>query len=92
MASGAVLGVMFVINFSFQGMGKGFQSLLLAVGRQGLVYLPVLIIMDKIIGLEGIIWAQPCADFVCIIASIIMFRAIMKKLENGEKYEEETSG
>ncbi len=72
MSSGAVLGILFIINFAFQGMGKGLQSLILAVGRQGLVFLPLLFIMDKLVGLEGIIWAQPTADFICIIAAVIM--------------------
>ena len=81
MSSGAVLGILFIINFSFQGMGKGMQSLLLAVGRQGFVYLPALFIMDKLIGLEGIIWAQPAADFICIIASIIMYNIVLKNLK-----------
>ncbi len=85
MASGAFLGILFIINFSFQGMGKGFQSLMLAVGRQGLVFLPMLIIMDKLIGLEGIIWAQPAADYVCIVASLIMFKIVMNKLEKGRE-------
>ena len=94
MSSGALIGIMFIINFSFQGMGKGFQSLLLAVGRQGLVYIPLLFIMDKLIGLEGIIWAQPAADFVCIVASLIMFRIVVNKLERqkeGENYEKQAS-
>lgn len=91
MSSGAVLGIMFIINFSFQGMGKGFQSLLLAVGRQGLIYLPLLFVMDKLIGLEGIIWAQPAADFLCIIASLIMLSLVMRKL-HASKQEEESNG
>lgn len=81
MTPGFAIGVMFIINFAFQGMGKGIQSLILAAGRQGLVYLPVLIIMDKAVGLEGLIWAQPAADFVCIVLSIIMFAFTMKKLK-----------
>ena len=81
MTSGAVIGILFIVNFSFQGMGKGFQSLLLAVGRQGLVYLPLLFVMDRLVGLEGLIWAQPTADFICIIASIIMYNIVLKKLK-----------
>lgn len=81
MTPGFAIGIMFIINFAFQGMGKGIQSLILAVGRQGLVYLPVLIVMDKAVGLEGLIWAQPTADFVCIVLSIIMFAVTMKKLK-----------
>ena len=80
MSPGVVLGIMFIINFAFQGMGKGVQSFILAAGRQGLIYLPMLFIMDKFVGLEGLVWAQPVADVVCIIISVIMFLSTMKKL------------
>lgn len=79
MTPGAVIGILFVINNAFQGMGKGIQSLILAVGRQGLVFLPTLIIMDKLVGLNGIVWAQPTADFVCVVMAIVMFAIVMKK-------------
>ncbi|MBR4240783.1 MAG: MATE family efflux transporter [Eubacterium sp.] len=85
MSAGPLIGVMFIINFAFQGMGKGGKSLLLAISRQGLVFLPTLIIMDKLIGLEGIMWAQPTADYFCIILSVIMFASTMKKLEKEEE-------
>ena len=81
MAPGAVIGIMFVINFSFQGMGKGIQSLILAAGRQGLIYLPMLFIMNSIVGLEGIIWAQPAADFFCVVLSLIMLKSVTNKLK-----------
>lgn len=80
MSPGVVLGIMFIINFAFQGMGKGVQSFILAAGRQGLIYLPMLFIMDKFVGLEGLVWAQPVADVVCIVISVIMFLSTMKKL------------
>ena len=85
MSAGPFIGVMFIINFAFQGMGKGGRSLILAVSRQGLVFLPMLIIMDKLIGLEGIIWAQPAADYFCIIMSLIMFSSLINKLKKEEK-------
>ncbi|MGN0531779.1 MAG: MATE family efflux transporter [Eubacterium sp.] len=80
MTPGPVLGIMFIINFAFQGMGKGMQSFVLAAGRQGLIYLPMLFVMDKFVGLEGLIWSQPVADVVCIIISVIMFWSTIKKL------------
>lgn len=80
MAPGAFIGVMFIINFAFQGMGKGIQSFILAAGRQGLIYLPLLFVMDRFVGLDGIIWAQPIADYVCIALSIIMFTSTIKSL------------
>ncbi len=84
MVPGPVIGIMFVLNFSFQGMGKGFQSLLLSVGRQGLIYIPMLIIMNRLVGLDGIIWAQPTADFACVIMSAIMYIIINKSINDKE--------
>lgn len=73
MSPGPVIGIMFILNFAFQGMGKGAQALTLSVGRQGLIYIPLLFILNKAIGLEGIIWAQATADFCCVVMSIVMF-------------------
>lgn len=84
MSAGPFIGVMFIINFAFQGMGMGGKSLILAAGRQGIVFLPTLFIMDRLIGLEGIIWAQPTADYACIILSLIMFALVVKKLNKKE--------
>ena len=84
MASGPVIGIMFVLNFSFQGMGKGVQSMILSLGRQGLIYVPMLFIMNKLIGLEGIIWSQATADICCVIMSIIMFIFINKNIKKKE--------
>ena len=87
MAPGPLIGIIFIINFSFQGMGKGFQSLILAAGRQGLIYLPLLFIMDALVGLEGLIWAQPAADAVCIVLSLVMFLVTVNKLQRQEQHQ-----
>lgn len=81
MSPGPVIGIMFVLNFSFQGMGKGAQSLLLSVGRQGLFYIPLLFIFNKTIGLNGIIWAQAIADYACVIMSAGMYIHINKGIK-----------
>lgn len=81
MSTGPVIGIMFVLNFAFQGMGKGWQSLLLSVGRQGVVYIPLLFIMNAVIGLEGIIWVQAAADALCVVMSVIMFMFINKGMK-----------
>lgn len=80
MSPGAVIGIMFILNFSFQGMGKGAQSLILSAGRQGLIYIPLLFILNKTVGLDGIIWAQAIADFACVFMSFGMWSIINKGL------------
>lgn len=81
MSPGPIIGIMFVLNFSFQGMGKGFQSLILSVGRQGLIYIPLLFILNAVVGLDGIIWAQASADYACVVMSLIMWFVIKKGIK-----------
>ena len=81
MLSGPFLGIMFTFNFAFQGMGKSIPSLILSLGRQGLVFLPLLIIMSKIKGFNGIVYAQPVADLACIALAAVMFSIINSRLK-----------
>ena len=81
MVSGPFLGIMFTFNFAFQGMGKSIPSLILSLGRQGLVFLPLLFIMSKLTGFNGIVYAQPVADLACMVLGAIMFSIINSKLK-----------
>ncbi|MCM1285404.1 MAG: MATE family efflux transporter [Acetobacter sp.] len=81
MSPGPVIGIMFVLNFAFQGMGKGIQSFILSVGRQGLIYIPLLFIMNRFIGLDGVVWCQAAADFACVIMSLLMWLKTKKDLK-----------
>ncbi|MCR4823137.1 MAG: MATE family efflux transporter [Treponema sp.] len=85
MVSSPVIGILFVFNFSFQAMGKALASLSLAVSRQGFVFLPAIILLDKFLGLKGIVLAQPIADYVSITMALCIFLCMnrqLKKLES----------
>lgn len=88
MLSGPLLGIMFVFTFSFQAMGKAIPSLILSISRQGLIYIPSVIVLDKIIGLDGLIFAQPISDIACLIMSICMFLFFNKGFKEKEKESE----
>lgn len=45
--------VNFLISYTLQAMGKGTQSAILTFSRQGLLNIPLLIIMDRTVGLYG---------------------------------------
>lgn len=79
MVSGPFLGIIFVNNNAFQGMGRGLASLILSVSRQGLIFLPVLLIANALVGLDGLIFAQPIADICSVIMALIMMEMIKKK-------------
>ncbi|WP_298534595.1 MATE family efflux transporter [uncultured Treponema sp.] len=85
MMSTPVLGIQFVLNFSFQAMGKAKQSLALAVSRQGFIFFPATIILNMIFGLKGLVYAQPIADYVSILLAIAMFLYMNRDFKKMEK-------
>ena len=81
-----VMGVNFVINTTFQAMGKGRQSLLLSISRQGLINIPLLYLMDYWFGLYGIIWTQLLADLLTFAIGFYLFTKLTRKLHEEEDY------
>jgi len=60
-------------------MGKAFQALILSVSRQGLMFLPIAIVANKLLGLTGVIYAQPIADIASLTVALLMFVQILAK-------------
>ena len=85
MMSTPILGIQFVLNFSFQAMGMAKQSLALAVSRQGFIFFPATIILNMLFGLKGLVYAQPIADYVSILLAICMFIYMNRDFKKMEK-------
>lgn len=83
LCTGPLFGIYYVITNSLQAMGAAVPSLIINVSRQGLVYIPVLFILNVIIGIDGLVWAQPVVDVISLILGVILylifFKRIMKK-------------
>lgn len=72
------------MNYTFQAMGKGTQSLVLSSCRQGLVNIPLLFIMNHFFGMYGIVWTQLLADLITLIISFSLYWSVYKKLKSEE--------
>ncbi len=70
-----------LFNSIFQAMGKWIQSLMLSVIRQGILLIPCLVILNKYIGVYGLVWSQPISDTAALIVGILMYIGIVKKLK-----------
>ena len=65
-----------VISF-FQATGQSFKSFLLAVLRKGLLDIPLMFLLVRLIPVYGIVWATPIADMACcLVAAVMMTRFI----------------
>ncbi|WP_276717075.1 MATE family efflux transporter [Caloranaerobacter azorensis] len=56
----------------FQALGRGVESLILSLSRQGIFLIPAILILPKIFGLNGVIFSQTVADFFTIIITAIL--------------------
>ncbi|MDR2900298.1 MAG: hypothetical protein LBV20_02090 [Treponema sp.] len=63
-------GLMMLTNMLLQTIGKSFQANILAVSRQGLFLIPLLIILSPTVGLFGIQLSQPIADMLSFIVAV----------------------
>ncbi len=79
MSSIPLLCIIFLTMNVFQAMGKAIPSLILSIARQGIVYIPLIILLNSLFREVGLVWAQPVADYLCIGIGIVMFFLILKR-------------
>lgn len=65
---------------ALQAMGAATASLVINLSRQGIIFIPALFILKEILGLTGLIWAQPVADILSIALAAILYINTFKKL------------
>ena len=61
-------------------MGKGKESLILGICRQGLFALPILLMMNHFVGLYGVVAAQLVSDGLTFIFSTLIYRRVYSRL------------
>lgn len=74
------LGIQMVLIIMFQSLGKTVESLVVSLGRQGLFFIPALIILSALWGFDGFIFALPVADIATTLLSLTLFLIMKKEL------------
>src|SRR3712207_3383286 len=81
-------GVIMFITFGFQftystlylSMGKALEGVFLNSLRQGIVFIPIILLLPRFMGVNGVIYAQAISDFITTIVTIPFAVSIHKKL------------
>lgn len=76
-----VVGPQMIANTSIQAFGKGKATLFISITRQGLLFIPLLFIMNYVFGFTGLLLAQPIADGITAIIAISILLKILKQEE-----------
>ena len=77
-------GFLTMSNMMSQSIGYGFRATLLAISRQGLFLIPVLLIAAHFLGLFGIQLAQPIADIGTLVLTLVIIRGIFREFNKME--------
>jgi len=67
--------------YGLQAMGKGKESLILGVCRQGLFALPILLTLNHFVGLYGVVAAQPISDALSFVIATFIYRRVYNSLQ-----------
>lgn len=82
------LGWIVLTNMLLQNIGKFKSASILAMARQGLCFIPLILILPNIIGILGIQLSQPIADLFTLLISLPMGINTLKEFTNfKESYE-----
>ena len=67
--------------YCLQAMGKGKESLILGVCRQGLLAIPIILVLNHFLGLYGVVAAQLLSDSMTFILATILYSKVYNQLQ-----------
>ncbi|MBQ9544213.1 MAG: MATE family efflux transporter [Clostridia bacterium] len=68
-------------NMMLQNIGKVFRASFLAVARQGLFFIPVILVFSNLFGLTGVEITQPVCDVLAFISALILHLPVLASLK-----------
>lgn len=69
------IGIFLICSTVFMSIGKPMPTLILSLSRQGIVFAVVLLLLSATMGYEGVVIAQPAADFLSALLGVVLLKA-----------------
>ena len=86
-----LFGFYTVYSSLFLALGKGREGFILGACRQGICFIPVILLLPIVWGLNGIMYAQPIADVLSAVITVFMAIPLHKKLNEMQRKTAEIS-
>ena len=71
-------GLCYMMTISFQTIGASKMGLFLSLLRQGLFYVPFILVLPRLFGVMGIYFSQPLADVMTLIVCVLLVRSMKR--------------
>ncbi len=76
------VGTVSMCRMSFQAIGKPQYAFGITLVRQLILYIPLLLILNRLFGFNGLITAQPVSEAVMMAVSLVLLTGVIKKSED----------
>lgn len=71
-------GLCYMMTITFQTIGSSQMGLFLSLIRQGLFYVPFILVLPKLLGVTGIYLSQPAADVLTILLCLFLIKPMKR--------------
>lgn len=71
-------GLCYMMTITFQTIGSSRMGLFLSLIRQGLFYIPFILILPDVLGVTGIYFSQPIADMLTILVCLFLVKPMKR--------------
>ena len=78
MALYPAFGLCYMMTITYQTIGASRYGLFLSAIRQGLFYIPFILVLPKLLGIVGIYASQPAADVLTILVCVLSIPAMKR--------------
>ena len=66
----------------FLALGYGKEGGILSISRQGIFFIPAILILPKFWGINGVIWTQPVAEALTVLLTMALTIPFIKKVQD----------
>ena len=73
-------GFQMVYGTLFLALGKAKEGGILSISRQGIFFIPIILILPHVIGLNGVIYSQAIADLLTVVLTAVFAVKLKKEL------------
>ena len=80
-----LFGFYTVYSSLFLALGIGAAGFFLGACRQGVCFVPVILLLPMVWGMNGILYAQPIADVISVVITVFMALHLHRELSMAEK-------
>lgn len=77
-----LLSINTICNMTYQSTKQKFKATILSCCRQGIFFIPLIIILPLLFGIDGVVSSQASADFLTFVFSIFFFISLCRDINN----------